>query len=60
MNEDMTYSESAKGVTITHARALQELRSHGVTDAQDIADFHAMLGEHPTYNARAVLTWLGY
>ena len=57
---DMTYSESARGVTITHARAIQELRSHGVTDADDIADFHAMCGNHATYNARAVLTWLGY
>lgn len=60
MNEDLTYSQSAKGVTITHARALTELRTHGLTDAEDIADFHASLGEHPTYNAHAVLVWLGY
>lgn len=53
----MTYSESAQGVTITKARALLELRRHGVIE---IADFFADCGERDTYDAGEVLAWLGY
>lgn len=56
---DMTYSESAEGLEITRARALQELRSHGQTDA-DVLDFDRDLGVHATYLASDVLAWLGY
>jgi len=55
-----TYSESASGVTITKARALQELARHGVDDAESIALFLAECGDRATYRASAVLAWLGY
>ena len=53
----MTYSESAKGVTITRARAIKELRDHGCDTS---SDFLAEMGDHDTYDAHAVLVWLGY
>ena len=52
-----TYYESAQDTTITHKRALKELRSHGVTET---AEFYADLGQQETYQAQAVLAWLGY
>lgn len=56
----MTYSESAKGLTITAARAKQELAKHGSTEAHDWAAFLEDMGDKPTYKASAVLEWLGY
>ncbi len=53
----MTYHESAKGKTITRRRALQELRNHGVDDAEE---FFNDLGAKAEYKAQAVLEWLGY
>lgn len=55
----MTYSESAEGIEITKERAIRELRKHDQTDA-DIACFLADLGDHATYLASDVLSWLGY
>lgn len=56
----MTYSESAKGVTITRARALRELEAHGLTSPADVAQFFADMGYAATYAAHKVLRWLGY
>lgn len=53
----MTYSESAKGITITRDRALAELRKHSITDA---SEFFAEMGDKPVYSASSVLDWLGY
>lgn len=55
-----TYIESAEGVTITKARALCELKRHGIDDAQSIAEFIRDLGDRDSYRASAVLAWLGY
>ena len=56
----MSYLESSEGVVITRARALQELRKHGVCDPLDFDDFDACLGIRQTYRAHEVLFWLGY
>jgi hypothetical protein len=56
----MTYSDSAKGVTITKARALQELAHHGLTHPSDVAQFLADMGDAATYAAHKVMRWLGY
>jgi hypothetical protein len=56
----MTYSDSAHGVTITKARALQELAHHGMTSPADVAQFLADMGDAATYAAHKVLRWLGY
>jgi len=55
--DSMTYYESAQGTTITHKRAIKELRDHGITD---LKEFYADLGRKETYQAKAVLVWLGY
>lgn len=52
----MTYSESAKGLTICAKRAAQEIRKHGL----DPAEFFADCGNRKFYAARSVLNWLGY
>ena len=52
----MTYSESAKGITITQARAFQEIEQHDC----DISEFLSDMGDHTTYQASDVLSWLGY
>lgn len=52
----MTYYETAD-VIITRAKALQELRKHGITDTDE---FYADMGIHAEYNAQDVLQWLGY
>ena len=52
----MTYSESAKGITITLNRALKEVDSHGACAEAFLKD----LGEHAAYKASDVLRWLGY
>lgn len=57
----MTYSESAEGITISKARAMQELRNHGcVMDAQTEAEFVAECGDKAEYLASDVLAFLGY
>lgn len=56
----MTYSESAVGITITQSRALRELGRHGLTRAEDVAEFFADMGQSESYSATAVLEWLGY
>ena len=65
---NMSYSESAEGVTISHARALSELAAHGIdvtldddgAMTQEVAEFYRDCGCEDTYQASAVLAWLGY
>lgn len=57
---ETTYYESAEGQRISKARALQELKRHGVDDAETVAAFFADVGERDEYDAQAVLDWLGY
>lgn len=58
----MTYSESARNVTISRKRAYQELRTHGIDETcqPDFDEFTAWLGNRETVNALRVLEWLGY
>ena len=55
----MTYSDSAKGTRITKARALKELKAHGIV-GEDINTFLAEMGDKENYLASNVLAWLGY
>jgi hypothetical protein len=55
-----TYSESARGIVISHDRAIVELRMHGLSDPDSIAAFHAECGMRASYKASDVLAWLGY
>lgn len=57
----MTYSESARGVTITYQRAMQELTAHGVCD-EDREAFASEVKPNCAgeYSATKVLEWLGY
>ena len=55
-----SYYDSAADITITHKRALQELKSHGITADDEINEFYLELGNKETYNAQDVLEWLGY
>ncbi|WP_198680139.1 hypothetical protein [Enterobacter roggenkampii] len=52
----MTYYESAEGETITKGRALTEVRRHGASEAEFLAE----MGDTQSYDAQAVLVWLGY
>lgn len=52
----MTYYESAEGETITKSRALIEVRRHGACEAEFLAE----MGDKQSYDAQAVLVWLGY
>lgn len=54
----MTYKDSAKGVKITKQRALKELENHGALG--ELSYFYEDLGDKETYDAQAVLSWLGY
>ncbi len=55
----MTYSESAKGVTISAARAKYEIEElHGMIDG--FSEFQEEVGTSDEYSAREVLEWLGY
>lgn len=54
------YYESAEGIEISHARAIVELRRHGLGDDQNIAEFETEMGKREIYDAQAVLGWLGY
>jgi hypothetical protein len=56
----MTYYESAEGVMITHARAMQELKNHGLYMPEILDDFYLDLGRCDTYDAQQVLQWMGY
>lgn len=56
----MTYSESAKGITISHGRAIKEIKKHITPNAEDLADFYKTCGKKEKYKATAVLAWLGY
>lgn len=53
-----TYSESARGVTITRERARQEVAKHGL--AVEWPKFLAEVGDRPEYDAGDVMDWLGY
>ena len=57
-----TYSESARGVTISRKRAFQEMRRHGFdeTTQPEWNDFSEWLADRETVSATAVLEWLGY
>lgn len=54
----MTYYESAEGITITHKRALEELKDHGLLCELEM--FYDDLGKREQYEAQEVLQWLGY
>ena len=56
----MNYYESAKGIYISKARALLELKKHGIESQFDIDEFLKDLGNKERYSAQAVLRWLGY
>lgn len=58
---DITYSDSAKGVRITHSRAMFELTKHGVHSAADQAGALREAQTSPgQYDAYKLLLWLGY
>lgn len=52
----MNYYESAKGITISKLRAKKEIAKHGSSWEEFVEDS----GEHESYDAQAVLAWLGY
>ena len=61
------YYESAEDITISKARAIQELRKHGHRSKDEsgiyqdsIESFLEDVGDLDQYNAQTVLTWLGY
>ncbi|ULB12322.1 hypothetical protein ORIO_21255 (plasmid) [Cereibacter azotoformans] len=56
----MTYLESAEGEIITKERALRELKAHGVTAPEGVAEFLQDCGDREVYDAGDVLRWLGY
>ena len=51
-----TYYDSAEGIEIIRKRALQEIAKHGA----DTNEFFTDCGDKETYDAQAVLGWLGY
>ena len=53
----MDYYESAEGIIITRARAVEELKNHGCVE---IKLFFQEVGFLKTYRAQDVLNWLGY
>ena len=56
--EIMDYFESAQGVTISRARAIDEIKRHHAFE--DIEDFFEEYGFVNEYDAQDVLNWLGY
>ena len=52
----MDYYESAEGYTISKERAMQEIAKHGASWEEFVQD----CCEHDSYDAQAVLAWLGY
>ena len=59
MTSHLTYYDSAEGITISGERALAELKRHNIHE-DDIAVFFDEVGNIDTYDAQAVLGWLGY
>ena len=61
VREDITYSESARGVVVSHSRAIAELKHHGVYDPADqleaLTEARVSDGR---YSASRLLEWLGY
>ena len=54
----MTYYESAKGLSITRARAFAEFKEHCLEN--DWVEFVSWAGSKEEYWAEDVLGWLGY
>lgn len=52
----MSYYESAEGVTITKERAQKEIAKHNASWLEFVTD----MGDNASYDAQAVLAWLGY
>ena len=52
----MDYYESAEGMTISKERAKKEIVKHGSSWEEFVEDN----GEHESYDAQAVLAWIGY
>lgn len=52
----MDYYESAEGVTISKERAKKEIEKHGAC----WDEFMQGMGLRNSYEAQAVLVWLGY
>jgi len=50
------YYESAEGITISPERAKKEVEKHGSSWEEFVQD----MGLHNSYEAQAVLIWLGY
>ena len=55
-----TYYDSAYDVMISQDRALEELKSHGVTCENELQEFFDSVGDKEEYPAQKVLDWLGY
>lgn len=53
----MDYFESAEGEIISQARAIQEVKKHGV---ELVEEFLQDMGVRESYEAQEVLIWLGY
>ena len=57
----MTYYESAEEIRIGHKRAMRLLQDHGAPEGdRDRNEFYAACGLRTSYDAQAVLGWLGY
>jgi hypothetical protein len=55
-----SYYDSAEGMVITRARAIRELVRHGYDENSNWDEFFIDMGDRVTYDAQAVLRWLGY
>lgn len=53
------YFKSAHGVKIDKARAIQELRKHGITENDEFLKA-VKPDAQGNYSAQSVLKWLGY
>lgn len=56
----MTYYESATDTLITAKRAQQEVEKHGASWAEFVEEHHPSGDLADSYDAQAVLRWLGY
>lgn len=56
----MDYYESAEGLVITRERAKQEIAKHGSNWLEWRGTCVADMGDNASYDAQAVLAWLGY
>lgn len=52
----MDYYESAEGMTISKERTKKEIEKHGSNWLEFVED----MGDNASYDAQAVLAWLGY